>query len=66
MLALLELAGGCWAIAAVVLAYPIRCSRQEDRRRRGETGSAGLELAAILAAIVSVLVFVGYVGAATW
>ena len=32
MIALLELAAECWAIAAVVLAYPIHVSRCEDRK----------------------------------
>lgn len=32
MIALAELALECWAIAAVVLAYPIHVSRCEDRK----------------------------------
>ena len=35
MIALLQLAAECWTIAAVVLAYPVHVSRQENRKRAG-------------------------------
>lgn len=34
MLALLTFAAECWGIAAVVLAYPVHVTRQENRKRQ--------------------------------